>query len=516
MSCEKRDASGNLITAGDCTLMRPLPFTIFTAHHVHAFLDNEVSNPFSSVMEDPTNQLPACSSASSTQVNSNQISEQTRFQQGNGRTETERHKDGVNVSSSKTFDGSSYYRQSNVMLNSKQRGRDVFEEPQHSGYHRPVTSLSQVQIKVPSVDVSSELSVYKSSEAGSRVNGIAGSSENTSYLERLKRSFPSSRSHVNSDSQETVHDKFSQRSLESSHKKEKHNGDTRSKKEHSPKSVSFATSVKDVGKSASPDDEDDRGVNCGPSRNTSATPRVRKVQSNVMTEGIGQNLFESGLQNWEMRRSFDQKPRQQTPVESKHSDTGETPLPPSPPTRDTNRLPNQRDSQTGSVQILSLFDEKSLFVSNLSGSFPRQSNVDLKGFDGSGTLRSSAGSSFGPKRDQFVHQSNSKVNYTPSRSLRASRDASLMLDELLSSGSVNSSPDNSPPTKFERNSGRSKKEHSLDDYDDHSRGLLQDLRYKLHIYTVYYVCIITLSMVTFKGPCPEMTMEFKLLLSGQV
>lgn len=463
--------------------MKPLPFTIFTAHHVHAFLDTEVSNPFSSVMEDSTNQLPACSSASSTQVNSNQISEQSTFQQVNGRTVTERPQDRVNVSSSKTFDGSSYYRQSNVMLNSKQRGRDVFEEPQHNGYHCPATSLSQVQIKVPSVDVSSE-----PSEAGSRVNGIAGSSENTSYLERLKRSFPSNRSHMNSDLQETVHDKFSQRSLESSHKKEKHNGDTISKKEHSPKSVSFATSVKDVGKSASSDGEDDRGVNCGPTINSSATPRVRKVQSNAMTEGMGQNLLQSGLQSWEMRRSFDQKPQQQTPVENRYSDIGEAALPPSPPTRDTNRLPNQRHSQTGSVQMLSLFDEKSLFASNLLGSFPRQSNVNLKGFDGSGTLRSSAGSSFGPKRDEFVHQSNSKVNYNPSRSLRASRDASLTLDELLSSGSVNSSPDNSPLTKFERNSGRSKKEHSLDDYDDHSRGLLQDLRYNLYAMFALLFC----------------------------
>ena len=478
------------MTAGDCPLIRPLPFTIFTAHHVRAFLDNEVSNPFSSVMEGSANQLPACSSASTIQVNGSQPSEQ-RFQPGNIRTE--RPQDEVNVSSSKTFDGSLYYRHSNVTLNGKQRGRDIFEEPQHNGYHHPATSLTQVQIKAPPVSVSSELSALRSSEAGS--HGIAGSSENTSYLERLKRSFPSSRSHMNPDSQATVHDKFSQRSVESFQKKEKQNNDARSKKEHSPKSVSFATSVKDVSKpskSTSPGYEDDRGMNCGPTRNTSTTPRVHKVQSNVMTEGMEQNLFESGLQNWEMRRSFDQKPPQQALVESRYSDAGEAPLPPSPPTRDTNKLPSQHDSQTGSVQVLSLFDEKSLFASNLSGSFKRQSNVNLKGFDGSGTLRSNAGSSFGPKRDQFVRQSNSKEEFTPSRSLRSSRDASLTLEELLSSGSVNSSPENSPLTKFEKSSGRSKREHPVDDYDDHSRGLLQDLRYN----PCMYACVLCLRYYT--------------------
>lgn len=457
------------------------------AHRVHAFLDTEVSNPFISVMEDSTNQAPACAPSGTPQINGNCTAERNRA--GNSRSANQGSQaNRFNVS--KTFDGSLYYRQSNLTLNDKQRGENSFGEPQRNGYHHPTTSsLTPVQIKVPPIVVFSELPVQKSSEVGS--------GENASYLERLKRSFPSNGSHLNSNSQESLYEKFSQRSRELSHKEEKHKDDTGGKKEHSPKSVSFATSVKDVDKprkSTSPDKREDSSKRIASARHVPATPRVHKVQSNVvLTDGTGQNLIGSSLQNGDMKRSVDQKPRQQTAMmESRYCDTGEehAALPPSPPTRDTNsRVPNQLDSQSGSVQVLSLYDEKSLFSSNFShssGSFPRQSNVNL-GFDGSKTLLSSARSSYALKRDMYVRQSNSKVDFTPSRSLRASRDASLTIEELLSSGSANSSPENSPPTKFapqfdRKSYSSSKKEHSLDDYDSGRGGLLQDLRYSVFCY----------------------------------
>ena len=79
-----------------------------------------------------------------------------------------------------------------------------------------------------------------------------------------------------------------------------------------------------------------------------------------------------------------------------------------------------------------------------------------------------------------MQQSNSKVDFSPNNSLRSSGDAKLTIEELLSSGSVNSSPENSPSTKsisqFSRRDVSNKKEHSLDDYDD-DRGYLQELRY---------------------------------------
>ena len=58
-----------------------------------------------------------------------------------------------------------------------------------------------------------------------------------------------------------------------------------------------------------------------------------------------------------------------------------------------------------------------------------------------------------------------------------SGDDSLTIEELLSSGSVKSSPDNSPPYRFTPHFDKSsKREHSLDDYLDKRGNLLQDLR----------------------------------------
>ena len=87
---------------------------------------------------------------------------------------------------------------------------------------------------------------------------------------------------------------------------------------------------------------------------------------------------------------------------------------------------------------------------------------------------------------------NSKVDFSPNNSLRSSGDARLTIEELLSSGSVNSSPESSPPTKsisqISRKNVSSKKEHSLDDYDD-ERGYLQDLRYNAWICFLVVDCI---------------------------
>lgn len=482
---------------------------ISVAHRVHTFLDTEVSNPFSLLMGDSSNLPSGCQPSGTAHVNGHQTTEggttvnDTTVNEGSQEMAT----------SSKPFDGSLYYRQSNAMLNGKQRREVGFDEPQRNGRHHDLShplstsSSTQVQIKVPHVVVSSEQSIRKPVAAGRSGNGVVHNSENASYLERLKRSFPPNGSHT---TQESLANKFMQRSREASHKKERHNDDTGNKKEHSPKSVSFANSVKGVdkpSKATSPSKEEEKDYvrnnppRNGSTRNGTVALREHKIQSNVvLSGGLGQSLIGSGFQNGEMKRSFDLKPRQQMAAmeresllkeDPKYGDSGEVPLPPSPPTRDTNRIPDRCDSQqnSGSVQVLSLYDEHSLFTSNFSrnsGSLPRQSNVSLE-FDGSKTLRSKVhvGSALRPKRDQFAQQSNSQVDLTPSRSLRSSglsRDASLTIEELLSSGSVNSSPENLPLTKFtpqfDRNGYCSKREHSLDDYVDERGNLLQDLRYK--------------------------------------
>lgn len=460
-------------------------------------------------MGDTSNPSPGCLPSGTAHLNGNQTTQDNAT--GNSTVANEEIQDTV-MTSSKAFDGSLYYRQSNVMLNGKQRRGNGFDEPKRNGHREfsypfAASSSSHVQIKVPPVVVSSELSTHKPVIAGRSVNGVAHR-ENASYLERLKKSFPSSGSHTTSSSQEALANKFMQRSRESLHKKEKHKDDTGGKKEHSPKSVSFANSVKGIDKSSKETfpgkEEKDHlkhsGFRNGSTGNSSVTPREHKIQSNV-NGVLGQSLNGSGFHRNDVKRNFDQKPRQQTTSvereglpkkeDTKYGDTGDVPLPPSPPTRDTSRFPDHYDSQQslGSVQVLSLYDEHSLFASNFprnSASLPRQSNVSL-GFDGSRTLRSSVASSGRPQRDQFLQQSNSKVDLTLSHSLRSSglsRDASLRVEELLSSGGMNSSPENSPPTKFtrsqfDRNSYHSKREHSLDDYVDEKGNLLQDLRYRI-------------------------------------
>lgn len=461
-------------------------------------------------MGDTSNPSPGCLPLGSAQLNGNETTEGNTT--GNSTTANEDIQ-GTVATSSKAFDGSLYYRQSNVMLNGKQRIGNGFNEPQCNGhrefsYPLATSSSSRVPVKVPSVVVSSELSTHKPVIAGRSVNGGGHSRENTSYLERLKNSFPSSGSHTMTSSQDALANKFMQRSREASSKKEfKHKDDAGGKKEHSPKSVSFANSVKSIDKSSKvtfPGNKGEEKVDLkhsrlrnGFTRNGLGTPREHKIQSNVvLSEGLGQSLFGSGSHSSELKSVLDQKPRQQIvsmetenllKEDGKYGDVSNTPLPPSPPTRDTSRIPNRHDSQqsSGSVQVWSLYDEYSLFASNSSrnsASLPRQSNVS---FNGSRSLPSSAASSGRTQKDQHLQQSNSRVDLTLSHSLRSSgpsRDASLTVEELLSSGNVNSSPENSPPTKltrsqFDRNGYRSKKEHSLDDFVDEKGNLLQDLRY---------------------------------------
>ena len=450
-------------------------------------------------MADPSNPTSGCLPSGTAHHNDNQSTED--YATGNSTTVNEGMQD-MAVTSSKPFDGSLYYRQSNVMLNGKQRREIPINEWQRNGYYEsnyPLSgrSSSQVQVKVPPVEVSSELSTHKPVIARRNVNGVPRNRENASHLERLKKSLSSSGSLSMSSSQDALANKFMQRSRESLHKKERHKNDAERKKEHSPKSVSFANSVKGTdtpSKTTLPGKEEERDY-----LNGSVTLWKPKIQSNVvLSSGLGQTLIGCGLQNSETKRSFDQKSWQQSTVERgsplekkdiKNGDMGDVPLPPSPPTRDTNRIPDCHNSQqsSGSVQVLSLYDEHSMFASNFSrnpDSLPRQSNVTLD-FDESKTLHSSIASSLRPKRDQFLQQSNSIMDLTANRSLRSgvqSRDASLTIEELLSSGSLYSSPENSPPTKatqpqFDRNSYCSKREHSLDDYVDEKGIVLQDLRY---------------------------------------
>ena len=441
-------------------------FYDFAAHHVHAFLDSEVANPFSSVMEDAPNQLPGCSSPTTAQVSSSHISEQSRVNHVNDENFTSGSLHRVNMVPSKRFDGSLFYRQSNLTLNGKQRGQVLLGEPQDNNFSPfPSASVSHIQVDVPALKAGAS---GLSGKPHSALNNNSGRSENSSYFERLQGSFPSVGGNLNSDSLEAACDTFSHRSRAFSHKKDKYSGTARSKKEHSPKSVSFASSVDISSKSTSPGDEEDSAGSLGSSRRNSASSRVHKVQSNVL---IDQTLSESGSQNLEMRRSFD------TDLGNEYYDTADSTLPPSPPTRDTSETQAHGHLQPDQpIHVLSLFDEKSSFVSKLSGSFTRQSNVNLS-FDESATLQSSAQSSFGQMREGIVGHSSRTEDFTPRRHLRADPDTSLTLEELLSSRTVNSSQDNSLPTKFAGKKGNSKKEHSLDDYDHERDGLLKNLRY---------------------------------------
>lgn len=451
-------------------LSRPPYHATAKAHHVHAFLDSEVANPFSSVMEDAPNQLPGCSSPTTAQVSSSHISEQSRVNHVNDENFTSGSLHRVNMVPSKRFDGSLFYRQSNLTLNDKQRGQVLLGEPQDNNFSPfPSASMSHIQVEVPALKAGAS---GLSGKPYSALNNHSGRSENSSYFERLQGSFPSVGGNLNSDSLEAACDTFSYRSRASSHR-DKYSGTARSKKEHSPKSVSFASSVDISSKSTSPGDEEDSAGSLGSSSRNSASLRVHKVQSNVLKD---QTLSESGSQNLEMRRSFDTDFLQEATVGNEYYNTADYTLPPSPPTRDTGEPQAHGQLQPDQpIHVFSLFDEKSSFVSKLSGSFTRQSNVNLS-FGGSAPLQSSAQSSFGQMREGIVGHSSRTEDFTPRRHLRADPDTSLTLEELLSSGTVNSSQDSSLPTKFAGKKGNSKKEHSLDDYDHERDGLLKNLR----------------------------------------
>ena len=257
-------------------------------------------------MELPTNQSPDHDPLGHSQGNSSRSAEQNRV--SNNCMASSGHQTNV----SKPFDGSLYYRQSNVMLNGKQRVERISREPQRNGFHDMTTrSASSVKIKTPSIVVSPELSVHKTSLADH--SSANRDSEPASYLERLKRSFPSNVGMMNSGFQGTVHDKFLQRSRESVQKRERHNDDDGHKKEHSPKSVSFASSVKDVNKPSKTNAPDQcRSEKHGALTDVTAMPRARKVQSNVtFTDGLRWNLVRPPrAQNVDLREHIDPKPRQ--------------------------------------------------------------------------------------------------------------------------------------------------------------------------------------------------------------
>ena len=356
---------------------------------------------------------------------------------------------------SKSFDGSLYYRQSNMVLSKRPIEQYTLDGPHDNVSHLPSENMSQVQVKVPSSAAGSSLglSKFKSDE-------FWASNDNTERSHSPKRGLPSNRGQL-----QTNCGTFSHPSRISSPKEEMQLcGDLRSKKELSPKSVSFASSVKKSSKLTYPGAEDDGRVNQTPAKRTSFAPKISKVQSNVMAEGMmAKRLPESGSQYSRMRGKFDHDP-------------GDRALPPSPPTRDTNESADQCHSQQGhSVQVLSLFDAKSTFESTISSSFARQSNMN-RSLDGSATLQSDARqSSFGQTRE---HSPTSEEHFAPRKHLKASQDASLTVEELLTSNRFrNSILDNSTTTKFGGHKGTSRKEHPLDDFDDEREGLLLNPRY---------------------------------------
>ena len=486
-----------------CYVLQCLLFVCTSsAHRVHTLLDTEVGNPFSLAMEDSVNQLLSQETAPQ---NGNQTSESTAC----GISTTSGVQDVI--TSTKAFDGSLFYRHSDLMLNGKHRRETRFEGlHQNGGQDAHVTnpnssslsSKASMKGRPDILVVPSEVSVHKTGRNG---HGGVDKSENASYLERLKRSYPSNGSYSGgSSSQEILANKFMQRSRDAMIRREKQKvvpGST-FKKEHSPKSVSFANSVKGTDKlsksySCGKEDGNEQLINSRPKeghvQNGFPVQQEHTVQSNVVLSGrLGQNFVGSGEQNNAVKRSFDQKPRLETTVAEKnglskgnsnYGDPYDVALPPSPPTRDTctNQSSDHCNSQRSShsVRLLSLYGEHNLLESNLSRNLAppsRQSNVSL-GFSGNKVL---SGSSLRSAGKSFLQQTNSKVDLSSRPSLMSSGrsgDDSLTIEELLSSGSVKSSPDNSPPYRFTPHFEKSsKREHSLDDYLDKRGNLLQDLR----------------------------------------
>ena len=362
---------------------------------------------------------------------------------------------------SKSFDGSLYYRQSNMVLSKRPIEQYTLDGPHD---HLPSENVSQVQVKVASSAVGSStgLSKFKSDE-------FWASSDNAGRSYGSRRGLPSNRSQLNSGKLQTSCGTFSRTPRTSSPKKEMQRcGDLRNRKELSPKSVSFASSVKKSGKLTSHGVEDDGSVNHAPAKRTSSTPRMSKVQSNIMAEGMmaTKRLSESGSQYCETRGGFN------------HDSMGRA-LPPSPPTRDTNEPTDQCRSQQGhSTQTFLLFDAKRAFESTISSPFARQSNVNLN-LNGSVALPSDVG-------QMREHSSTSEEQFAPSEPLKASQDASLTVEELLTSNRFRNSTLNTSTTKKFGQKGTSTKEHPLDDFDAEREGLLLNSRYVKGLFTKAY------------------------------
>ena len=425
--------------------------SLCTAHHVHAFLDTEVASPFGSMMEGNNNHLPSQSSSVT------QTSKQSGVSSVNNESFTAGSQNRINMVPSKSFDGSLYYRQSNMVLSKR-----PIDGPHDNVYHDlPSENVSQVQVKVPSsaVGSSSGLSKFKSDE-------FWASKDNAGRSYGSRRGLPSDRSQLNSGKLQTSCGTFSRTPRTASPKKEMQRcGDLRSRKELSPKSVSFASSVKKSGKSTSRGAEDDGSMNQAPAKRTSSAPRMSKVQSNIMAEGMmAKRLSESGSQYCEMRGRFSDDSRGRA-------------LPPSPPTRDTNEPTDQGHSQQGhSIQIQSVFDAKRAFELTISSPFARQSNVNLS-LDGSVALPSDVG-------QMRENSSASEKQFAPSEPLKASQDASLTVEELLTSNRFqNSTLNTSMTTKFGQ---KGTKEHPLDDFDAEREGLLLNSRYVKDLFTKAY------------------------------
>lgn len=358
----------------------------------------------------------------------------------------------------KSFDGSLYYRQSNMALSKRPVERCTLDGPHDSVYNLPSENMPQVQVKVPSsaVGSSSGLSKFTSDE-------FWASKDNAGRSYGSRRGLPSNRSQLNSGKLQTSCGTFSRTPRTASPKKEMQRcGDLRSRKELSPKSVSFASSVKKSGKSTSHGVEDDGSMNQAPAKRTSSAPRMSKVQSNIMAEGMmAKRLSESGSQYCETRARFSDDSRGRA-------------LPPSPPTRDTNEPTDQCHSQQGhSIQIQSVFDAKRAFELTISSPFARQSNVNLS-LDGSVALPSDVGQT-------REHSSTSEKQFAPSEPLKASQDASLTVEELPTSNRFqNSTLNTSMTTKFGQ---KGTKEHPLDDFDAEREGLLLNSRYVKDLFT---------------------------------
>ena len=413
------------------------------------------------------------------------------------------------------FDGSLYYRQSTgCMLDGNCDGNRNYEIPpgnvyQDVSYPQQSSLLVESQIKVPSVEVVSDNPSNRlSEESFNHTSGgvlLGSGSENSHHFDKFKTDLILDGHASKSDKLLRMSDEGVKNTLQCKNNP----ADDLVSKKHSPWSVSFATSVNGadhLSESASfPKDAEVKSPSHRELRNSRGEienkgPYLPKQQQHQrympFLEQSRKGLQIRGNHDVKAKKKLTETGRLHLHQERKFASKN-VPLSESSPTRAPSnstgqRYSSQQQENLRSIELLSFYSEHNLFNSpGKPSSLQRQSNVRLR-LDGHKTLCDNQEGStfFRHKKDLFQRQSNVKVtDFTGSgRSSRYTEDASLTIEELLSNGSVKSSPENFSSAKLVTlsDSNRPKqKEHPVDDFVDDQGRLLGDLRYHIGLAIVH-------------------------------